>query len=230
MSTAEPSTVSVAVEDYAKAIYSLTRGDSATASTTDLAARLGLSAGSVSVMIKRLDASGLVEHVPYRGVRLTPAGQAVALNVIRRHRLIELFLATALDIPWEEVHRYAEALEHAASDELIEIIANKLGDPAFDPHGDPIPSRELLVDEQPTTGLDELTVGQCATFVRVSDSDPEILRYLSELGIAIGDRFEMLGRQPFEGSFEVRIGKRTQALSLGLASALRVRCDADEAT
>ena len=213
------------MEDYAKAIYSLTRGDSATASTTDLAARLGLSAGSVSVMIKRLDANGLVEHVPYRGVRLTPSGQAVALKVIRRHRLIELFLATALDVPWEEVHRYAEALEHAASDELIEIIANKLGDPAFDPHGDPIPSRDLLVDEQPTTGLDELTVGRRATFVRVSDSDPEILRYLSELGIAIGDRFEMLGRQPFEGSFEVRIGRRTQALSLGLASALRVRCD-----
>ena len=213
------------MEDYAKAIYSLTRGDSATASTTDLAARLGLSAGSVSVMIKRLDANGLVEHVPYRGVRLTPSGQAVALKVIRRHRLIELFLATALDVPWEEVHRYAEALEHAASDELIEIIANKLGDPAFDPHGDPIPSRDLLVDEQPTPGLNELTVGQRATFVRVSDSDPEILRYLSELGIAIGDRFEMLGRQPFEGSFEVRIGRRTQALSLGLASALRVRCD-----
>lgn len=223
MRTSDAPAVSAVVEDYVKAIYSLTRDVDATASTSDLAARLGLSAGSVSTMVKRLDTSGLVEHVPYRGVRLTDDGEQLALGVIRRHRLLEAFLATSLDISWDDVHRYADALEHAASDELIEIIACKLGDPVSDPHGDPIPTRELIIDDERTQSLAELQPGQCATIVRVSDTEPAMLRYLTDHGIAIGDQLEMLGRQPFEGPYEIRIGRATHALGLTLAGAIHVR-------
>jgi len=214
---------SSAVEDYVKAIYSLTRRPAATATTTELAERLGLSAGSVSTMVKRLDEAGLVDHVPYQGVQLTAEGERLALGVIRRHRLLEAFLVSALDIPWDEVHGYAEELEHAASDELIEVIAEKLGDPSADPHGDPIPSRDLAIDEGATDSLANLAPGARATLVRVSDSDPAVLRHLGEQGIGIGDELEMVGRQPFEGPFEVRIGDRDHSLSPILARAIRVR-------
>jgi DtxR family transcriptional regulator, Mn-dependent transcriptional regulator len=213
-------------EDYAKAIYSLTRGDSP-ASTTDLAARLGVSAGSVSMTVKRMDGAGLVEHLPYRGVRLTAEGEQLALGVLRRHRLLELFLHRSLDIPWEDVHRFAETLEHAASDELIEIIAERLGNPAVDPHGDPIPTRELAIDEKATRSLAELGPGERATLVRISDSDRAMLRYLSEQGIAIGDRVEMIEREPFDGPCKIRIGRRTHLLGIRLARAIRVRAQSD---
>lgn len=214
---------SASVEDYVKTIYSLSRGGAGAATTSDLAERLGISAGSVSTMVKRLDAAGIVEHERYRGVRLTPEGERLALSVIRRHRLLELFLAQSLDIPWDDVHRYADSLEHAVTDELIDIIARKLGDPATDPHGDPIPTRELDIDNRATRSLAELEPGERATLVRVSDSDPEKLRWLAAEGIAIGDQLEMLDRLPFDGPCEVRIGKREHALGLGLANAIRVR-------
>ncbi len=222
MTTAEAAAPSSAAEDYVKAIYSLTHRDRTPASTTDLAARLELSPGSVSTMVKRLDDAGLVDHVPYQGVRLTRAGERLALGVIRRHRLLELFLTTSLGIPWEDVHRYAEALEHAASDELIEIIAEKLGDPTADPHGDPIPTRELSMDERDTDNLASLEPGERGTVVRVSDSDPEMLRYLTEQGIGIGAEVEMVGRQPFDGPCEIRIGEHTRTLGLRLARAMQV--------
>ncbi len=223
MGTLEETPYSASVEDYLKTIYSLTRGDLGAASTSELADKLGISAGSVSTMVKRLAASGLLEHEPYRGVRLTEAGERQALSVIRRHRLLELFLATSLDIPWDDVHRYADSLEHAVSDELIDIIASKLGDPTTDPHGDPIPTRELDIDDRATRSLAELEAGERATLVRVSDSDPEKLRWLAAEGISIGDELEMLGRLPFDGPCEVRIGKHEHALGLGLANAIRVR-------
>jgi DtxR family Mn-dependent transcriptional regulator len=213
---------SAPVEDYVKAIYSLTYENDQFASTSHIADRLGITPGSVSTMLKRMDSAGLAEHVPYRGVRLTPAGRRLALSVIRRHRLIELFLATSLDIPWEDVHRYADALEHAASDELIELIAAKLGDPVADPHGDPIPTRALEVDERPQPSLADLEAGALAVIVRVSDSDPAMLRYLTEHQIAIGDRVELVGRQPFEGPCEVIIGGQRQSLGMKLAQAIHV--------
>ena len=209
------------MEDYVKAIYALTRQEEA-ASTTDLAHRLGITAGSVSTMVKRMDTAGLVEHIPYHGVRLTPEGQQLALGVIRRHRLLELFLATSLDIPWEDVHRYADALEHAATDELIERIADKLGDPTSDPHGDPIPDRNLEIHERPTTRLADLEPGDKATIVRVSDSDPAMLHYLTTQDISIGDQFQLISRQPFDGPTEIRIGNRTHNLGSNLARAIRV--------
>jgi DtxR family Mn-dependent transcriptional regulator len=213
---------SAAVEDYAKAIYSLTKSGDEAASTNDIAARLGVSAGSVSAMLRKLSDGGLVEHVPYRGVQLTGAGERVALGVLRRHRILELFLADELGMPWERVHGEAEVLEHGASEELIELIARRLGDPVVDPHGDPIPTRDLTIEERATEALAALEPGQSARFVRVSDSNPEMLRYLADRGIAIGDELEMVERQPFDGPCSVRFGPDTHALGLTLARAMRV--------
>jgi DtxR family transcriptional regulator, Mn-dependent transcriptional regulator len=213
---------SASVEDYVKTIYALTSVGEQTASTSQIADRLGLTAGSVSTMVKRMDAAGLAEHVPYRGVCLTPAGRQLALGVIRRHRLIELFLAESLDIPWEDVHRHAELLEHAATDELIELIAAKLGDPVADPHGDPIPNRALELDERTTPTLADLQPGNEAIIARVSDADPAMLRYLTEQEIGIGDRVRLLARQPFGGPCEIVIGERRHSLGVILAQAIHV--------
>lgn len=217
-----PSLPTAAVEDYTKAIYSLTGWGPETASTNDLAARLGVKPGSVSAMIKKLDEGGLVERVPYHGVRLTADGTRVALGVLRRHRLLELFLAEVLDVPWERVHDEAEVLEHALSEDLTELISVKLGDPAFDPHGDPIPDRDLSLEETETQSLAELEPGDRARFVRVSDSNSEMLAYLSECGIAVGDKFELIERQPFEGPVSILIEGDTHVLGLTLAQAMRV--------
>ena len=211
-----------AVEDYAKAIYSLTGWGSETASTNDLAERLGVKAGSVSAMIKKLDEAGLVERVPYHGVRLTSEGTRVAMQVLRRHRLLELFLAEVLDVPWDRVHDEAEVLEHALSEDLTELISAKLGDPAFDPHGDPIPDRDLAIAETETVALADLAPGDSARFVRVSDSNPEMLAYLSECGIGVGDELELVARQPFDGPITVRIDRESHVLGLTLARAMRV--------
>jgi DtxR family transcriptional regulator, Mn-dependent transcriptional regulator len=215
--------VSAPVEDYVKAIYALTLDHDQVATTSQIAERLGITAGSVSTMIKRMDASGLAEHVPYRGVRLTPTGRKLALAVIRRHRLLELFMATSLDIPWEDVHRFADALEHAASDELIELIATKLGDPVADPHGDPIPNRLLEVDDRAQPTLAELEPGEHARVVRVSDAEPQMLRYLTEQGIGIGAELELIERQPFDGPCLVRLpNKLERNLGIRLAQAIHV--------
>ena len=215
--------VSAPVEDYVKAIYALTLEPDQTASTSQIADRLGLTAGSVSTMVKRMDASGLAEHVPYRGVRLTPAGRQLALRVIRRHRLLELFLSTSLDIPWEDVHRFADALEHASSDELIELIAAKLGDPVADPHGDPIPNRLLEVDDRTQPTIADLLPGERARVVRVSDSEPQMLRYLTEQGIGIGAELELVERQPFDGPCLVRLqDQQDRSLGIRLAQAIHV--------
>jgi DtxR family Mn-dependent transcriptional regulator len=217
--------VTSAVEDYAKAIYALEgRTDGGAVSNNALADRLGVTAASASNMVKKLDALGLVRHVPYRGVQLTARGARVALEVIRHHRLWELFLAEDLGLPWDRVHDEAEILEHVLSEELEELIAAKLGDPTHDPHGDPIPSRELVIDEGPRTMLQELEPGACGIFVRVSDSDPSMLRYLSERGIRPGAPFEVVDKQPFDGPVFARFGEVPDVHVLGgsLARAMRV--------
>lgn len=214
--------VSAPVEDYVKAIYALTLDPDQAASTSQIADRLGITAGSVSTMIKRMDAAGLAEHVPYRGVRLTPTGRQLALGVIRRHRLLELFLSQSLDIPWEDVHRFADALEHAASDELIELIAEKLGDPASDPHGDPIPNRLLEIDDRTQPSIADLKPGERARIVRVSDSEPQMLRYLTQQRIGIGAELELVDRQPFEGPCLIRLDDEVRSLGLRLAQAIHV--------
>jgi DtxR family Mn-dependent transcriptional regulator len=213
---------SQAIEDYCKAIFTLqSRGDGAV-STNALAERLSITPGSVSAMLRKLAELGLTEHVPYRGVTLTEQGRAVALEVIRHHRLIELFLAETLEMPWDQVHQEAEVLEHVISEDLERLIAAKLGDPRIDPHGDPIPSAELEFSEVSTQSLDSLEAGQGGVFVRVSDSDPEMLRYLSARGIAPGDRLQVLERQPFEGPLLVSFEGTDQTIGGQLARAMRV--------
>src|SRR3954463_2382308 len=196
--------VTSAVEDYAKAIYALeTRADSAV-SNNALAERLGVTPASASSMVKKLAGLGLVRHEPYRGVRLTREGLKVALEVIRHHRLLERYLAEELGVPWDRVHDEAEVLEHVLSEELEELIAAKLGHPTRDPHGDPIPTPDLRIDEGPTMALHDLEPGERGVFVRVSASAPEMLRYLAAHGIKPGDALEVVDRQPFDGPLFAR--------------------------
>src|SRR3954470_11454492 len=184
--------ISAAVEDYAKAIYALQTAAGGPVSNNALAERLGVSAASASAMVKKLDGLGLVEHAPYRGSELTPEGRRVALEVLRHHRLLELYLARSLGVPWDRVHDEAEVLEHVLSEELEALIAAKLGHPTHDPHGDPIPSADLELAEETHACLALLDAGDRGVLVRVSDSQPEMLRYLAERGIAPGDRFEVI--------------------------------------
>ncbi len=215
---------SEAIEDYAKAIYALQhRGGGAPVSTNDLAERLGVTAGSASAMVKKLAERGLVEHVRYHGVRLTEEGERLALEVLRHHRLLELYLAEHLGVPWDRVHAEAEALEHVISEDLEARIAAKLGNPTHDPHGDPIPGADLSIEEGDTRSLSELAPGDRGRFVRVSDSQPAMLRYLHERGIGIGDEIEVLERQPFDGPLTVRFGETEHVLGGALAAAMRIQ-------
>jgi DtxR family Mn-dependent transcriptional regulator len=216
---------SEAVENYAKAIYSLQSRTGEPVATNDLADRLHVTPASASGMIKKLADQGLAEHVPYRGVQLTEQGEQVALEILRHHRLLELYLVEQLGVPWDRVHEEAEALEHVISEDLEARIAAKLGDPTHDPHGDPIPNARLQIDESTTRSLADLEPGARGRFVRVSDADPAMLRYLSERGVALGDALEVLDRQPFGGPLTVRFGDTLQVLGGALAAAMRVELD-----
>ena len=228
MSAAEPSArdgLSEAIENYAKAIYALQGRDRSPVSTNAIAERLGVTPASASAMVKKLAERGLVYHEPYRGVSLTEEGQQVALEMVRHHRLLELYLAEHLGVPWDRVHEEAEALEHVLSEDLEERIAAKLGHPTHDPHGDPIPDADLSVDEGETRSVASLEVGDRGVFVRVSDSNSEMLRYLDERGVRLGDALEVLDRQPFGGPLTVRVGDTLQVLGGALATAMRVELE-----
>lgn len=213
----------MAVEDYTKAIYALETRDDGTAVTTNaLAERMGVSPASASAMVKKLDGLGLVTHQPYHGVELTAQGRKVALEVLRHHRLLELYLAESLGVPWDRVHDEAEVLEHVLSEELEELIAAKLGDPTRDPHGSPIPTRDGQIEETATVSLQSLEPGMCGRFVRISDADPAMLRYLSARGISPGDLFEIVEKQPFEGPLFARFGDAVHVLGGDLARAMCV--------
>ena len=211
-----------AIQDYAKAIYALQRRSDGAISTSALADRLGVSPASVTAMLKRMAEAGLVEHEPYRGVHLTEAGERVALEVIRHHRLLESYLADALGMPWDRIHAEAEVLEHYISEELEERIAAALGDPEVDPHGDPIPSRDLEIANEPGRALGELEPGEGGTFSRVSDSNPEMLRYLAERGIRPGARVEVTERQPFGGPLFVDVAGERHAIGGELAARMLI--------
>ena len=221
MSTAER--VSSAVQDYAKAIYALQRRSAGEpVATNEIAHRLGVTPASASSMARKLEELGLVNLEPYHGVTLTAEGTRVALEVMRHHRLLELYLAEHLGVPWDRVHEEAEALEHVISEDLEARIAAKLGNPTHDPHGDPIPSADLAIDEGATRALESLEEGTRGRFVRVSDSDPAMLRYLDQRGIGIGAELEVLERQPFGGPLTVVIGGAEHVLGGALARAMRV--------
>ena len=219
----QPSSASEAVEDYAKAIYSLAQRGDGPVGTSELAERLGVTPATATAMLKRLDERGLVRHRPYRGVTLTGQGERLALEVIRHHRLLESYLSDVMGMPWDRVHEEAEVLEHYISEEFERLIAEKLGDPVIDPHGDPIPGPDLHVpDEEESVPLTEMREGAGATFTRVSDSDPRMLRYLADRGIRPGARIVLVERHPFDGPLEVEVGGQRHALGAPLARAMRV--------
>ncbi|MXX77918.1 MAG: metal-dependent transcriptional regulator [Gemmatimonadales bacterium] len=188
-----PADPSRAVEDYLKAVYKLQQaGDPV--STTALAEELDRSAASVTNMVKSLAAQGLLRHTPYRGVLLTTAGKAAALRIIRRHRVIELYLIERLGFSWEDVHAEAERLEHAASEALIDRMAQALGEPSIDPHGSPIPTRDGKLERTEWIPLAELKGGR-GVVREVSDRSPRTLRELAALGLFPGTRIRCLGER-----------------------------------
>lgn len=213
------------VEDYLKAIYHLTEAGGA-AATTDLAEALALAAPSVSGMLKRLAEQGLVSHEPYRGASLTRTGRREALRVLRRHRVIESFLVARLGYTWDTVHDEAERLEHAASDDLVERLAEALGHPDFDPHGDPIPGADGRLAVRRTVPLTEVAVGATVRIAQVDTDDGERLRWLAEVGLTPGVEITVLTHQPFDGPVMLRRGRTQQVLGHELAG--QVRCMAPE--
>jgi DtxR family transcriptional regulator, Mn-dependent transcriptional regulator len=208
--------LTVAVQDYLKAIYALeAAGERAT--TSALAARMGVSAPSATAMTKRLAELGLVERAPYRGVVLTDGGRRGALEVLRHHRLLERYLVDRLGLSLDEVHVEADRLEHALSEELEAKIDAELGFPTHDPHGDPIPDRELRVASGLGRTLVDLAPGDRASVSRVPDGNPELLRYLAELGLVPGSGVELVSQAPFGGPVTVRTASGDHAISRELA-------------
>lgn len=208
--------LTVAVQDYLKAIYVLeSAGERVT--TSALARRMGVSAPSATAMTKRLDELGLVERLPYRGVALSEEGKRSALEVVRHHRLLERYLVDRLGLTLDEVHAEAELLEHALSEELEAKIDEELGFPTHDPHGDPIPDRELRLVHGESRTLLDLEPGACGSISRVPDGDSELLRYLGELGLVPDASVEMLGQAPFGGPVTVRTASGEHAISRELA-------------
>jgi DtxR family transcriptional regulator, Mn-dependent transcriptional regulator len=203
-------------EDYLKVIYEIER-DGEPAATTAIAARLRIAPASVSGMIRRLARQGLVAVERYRGARLTAKGRRLALQMIRRHRILESFLVTRLGYGWDGVHDEAERLEHAASPELIERLAASLGHPAVDPHGAPIPRADGTVDDARLPNLNDLAVGERSRVARMSDRDPALLRYLGEMGIRPGVTLRLVDRAPFGGPLTVAVGRVRHAIGMPVA-------------
>jgi DtxR family Mn-dependent transcriptional regulator len=216
--------LSRSVEDYLKAVYQLTEREP-DAATSDIAERLGVAPASVTGMIKRMAESGLLEHEPYRGARLTAQGRQAALAVVRRHRIIEAYLINKLGYDWASVHDEAERLEHAASDELIERMAFALGGPRYDPHGAPIPTRDGVIEQPAYLRLADVDEGARVTLRLVGDDDSERLRYLKGIGLMPMVEMQVLDKQPFGGPITVRVGTtdtRDRVIGPELASSLFV--------
>jgi DtxR family Mn-dependent transcriptional regulator len=220
--SAERPRPSKAVEDYLKAIYTLqqSRGQ---VTTSLLADHLCLKPASVTGMIKSLADIRLVAYTPYHGVELTPAGEKIALEVVRHHRLIELYLVEALGYSWDEVHDEAEELEHVISEKLEARIAARLGYPTVDPHGDPIPTVEGTLPDGPSDRrLGDMPVGAGGVVARVHDQSPERLRYLADLGLVPGAVVEVIASAPFDGPVSVQIANATHPIDRRLARAIVV--------
>jgi DtxR family Mn-dependent transcriptional regulator len=210
-----------AVEDYLKAIYSLEL-ELGKVTTTTLAEWLGVMPGSVTGMLKKLAGMGVVTYEPYRGVALTEEGRRVALEVIRHHRLVELYLTQVLGVPWDQVHDEAEKWEHVISEDIEERIDQFLGHPTADPHGAPIPARDGTVKPAPRVPLATLAPGQSATVVEVSDRDPSLLRYAASLGLFPGVALRVVAAPPFDGPLTICVGDAELALGRGAAGQILV--------
>jgi DtxR family Mn-dependent transcriptional regulator len=217
-STRKP--LSTSVQDYVKELYKLQ--GAGRASTSAVADRMGVAPASATSMLKKLAALGLAEHEPYRGARLTAAGERVAIEMIRHHRLLEQYLAQTLGVSIDAVHAEADRLEHALSEELEALIDASLGFPTHDPHGDPIPSAELELSPSDLRRLDDLSAGEAATVRRVPDTDRALLRYLDELGLVPGERVEVAESAPFGGPVTVRSRGSEHAIARELAARIGV--------
>ncbi len=207
---------SVAVDDYLKAIYEIEREEGKVA-TSALAARVGITPGSATGMIKRLADMNLVAHEPYRGVVLTEVGQRVALRVVRQHRLVERFLADALAVPWDRVHEEAHRIEHVLSEYLEERMDSVLGRPTTDPHGSPIPTRNGAVSDSVCVPLADMKPENTVVIVEVSDHDPALLRYMGELGLFPETEVAIVAKAPFGGPLTVRVGGDQRTVSREVA-------------
>jgi DtxR family Mn-dependent transcriptional regulator len=221
----EKRSTSRATEDYLKAILRLEL-EGVRATTGAIADALGVSQPSASAMAKKLTADGYLVRTPYRGVVLTELGRRTALETVRHHRLLERFLADTLGLPLDEVHAQAERLEHALSEELEARIDEALGFPTHDPHGDPIPDRELRLVEGSDRRLLHLVPGERSTVARVPDGDPALLRYLSELALVPGAPVELVSVAPFDGPATVRTRAGDHAIGRDLAKTIRVEAAA----
>jgi DtxR family Mn-dependent transcriptional regulator len=219
-------TLTRSVEDYLKAIYRLSP-QGRTASTSEIAQRLDLSPASVSGMVKRLSEQGLLEHVPYKGVQLTPEGRRAALRMLRRHRLIEAYLVAFLGYTWDTVHDEAERLEHAVSDTLVDRMAAVLGHPAVDPHGDPIPTSDGDILEPASTPLSEVPAGSSAEVSQVDEDQPDRLRYIASVGLRPGVRLHVVDRQPFLGPITIAVDGTTHVIGHELAQVVRCALEED---
>jgi len=210
-----------AMQDYLREIYKL-RLEGRRATTSAIADRVGVRPPSATAMVKRLAALGLVEHERYRGAELTPAGERVALEVIRHHRLLELYLSQALGLSLDEVHSEADRLEHALSEELEARIDRSLGYPTHDPHGDPIPDAKLRIDRGQLRTLASLEPGDVATIRRVPDDDDALLRYLADHALVPGKTVTLTRAEPFGGPLILRVGRAEHAISRELAEGIGV--------
>jgi DtxR family Mn-dependent transcriptional regulator len=208
-------------EDYLKTIYTL-QSEERPVRTTTIAKALNVEPASVTGVIKRLGELNLVDYEPYKGVTLTSAGEKIALEVIRHHRLIELYLIQALGYSWDEVHDEAERLEHVVSDLFEERIAAVLGHPTIDPHGSPIPTKDGQVAPVTSRALDTMAIGDEGLVAEVSDSDPNLLRYLADMGIRPGVHVEVTEVTPFGGSIVVIVGTTKCTLGRDAASQILV--------
>jgi DtxR family Mn-dependent transcriptional regulator len=213
--------LSASVEDYLKAIYDLSR-ESGAAATTMVASRLQVAAASVSAMVRRLSDQGLVAHERYGALRLTKRGRTAALQLVRRHRVIEAYLVQALGYAWDEVHAEAERLEHAASPELIDRMAAAIGEPAVDPHGAPIPTAHGTLEEPKHRRLSDLAPGESARIVQVEDEDPELLRYLGSMRFLPGTTVRCVRKEPYEGPLTIRVGAKNHVIGPPLAARIFV--------
>ena len=215
--------ISQAMEDYLKAIYKLREENKQGAvSTSALADDMKVAPASVTNMCKKLADLNLLTYEPYQGVKFTPAGEKLALEVVRHHRLIELYLAEALGVPWDQVHAEAEKLEHVISEDLEERMAAALGNPQFDPHGAPIPSKAGVIVQPESDRLVNMSTGDKLVVIEVDDDNPELLRHLGEKGLYPGTNIQLLDVAPFEGPLTLKINSEQHSLSYQVAKTILV--------
>lgn len=213
-----PDDLTTVAQDYLKTIWTAQEWSHEKVSTKMLAERIGVSASTASESIRKLADQGLVHHEKYGAVTLTDAGRSAALAMVRRHRLLETFLVNELGYSWDEVHDEAEILEHAVSDRMLDRMDAKLGHPTRDPHGDPIPAADGRVPTPPARQLSDCADGEAGTVARISDADPEMLRYFDSVGVALDSRVRVLARRDFAGMISVQIDNSGESTTVELGS------------